>query len=56
MTSVISLLSTLWKGNIVFSPSFDPFQAPLLVSVVGGTAPLFFSLEEINLPPYYRRI
>jgi len=31
-------------------------QAPLLVSVVGGSDPVFVSLEEVNLPSYYRHI
>lgn len=41
-----------------FSPPLPlcNFQAPLLVSVIGGSAPVFLSLEEVNLPPYHRHI
>ena len=31
-------------------------QAPMLVSVVGGADPVFLSLEEVQLPSYYRHI
>ena len=40
---------------ILFIPSLN-LQAPLLVSVVGGADPVFLSLEEVQLPSYYRHI
>ena len=50
------LLFGMFHPKLFLSTFFFCIQAPLLVSLVGGTDPLFFTLEEINLPPYYRHI